>query len=433
MNSVSNTFKKIKDPFLIFLPFLVAYILIISIFSSPGNYGDERRYLDYAGNLLNGFYSPPAPGIDLGNGPGYPLFLVPFVFLDTPSIFIKLMNAFFYYFSIVLIFKSLQEHVTFKFAIIFSVVWALYPSLYENLLFILPEVFAVFLISLLIFTVTKSFKYDINTRTCKYYIFFSGITFGFLALTKPIFGYVILTMIVGAGIIFVINLQKKTYKKAFFILLIAFISTIPYLAYTHYLTGRYFYWSSFGGNNLYWMSSPLEKEYGSWQPSSFDKADYLEPESNITGYADSIIKYHKSDFTYVNQFAGVKQDDAYKKLAINNIQSHPLKFLKNCISNVGRIIFNYPYSYKMQNPGTLFRFPLNGAIVLLMLFCTIIGILNWRKIAFSLRYLLLFSFIYLGGSILGSAETRMFTLIVPAFLIWIAFVLQKSVEVRTKW
>jgi hypothetical protein len=433
MNSRIKNFKNIKDPFLIFLPFLIAYILLIVFFSPTQNYGDESRYLNYANNLLKGFYSPPPPKIDLGNGPGYPLILTPFLLLNLPVIFIKVMNAFFYYLSLILLFKALQELVTFRFAILFSLAWAFYPSIYENLLYVLPEVFSVFLISLLIYFLIKSFRCDPDKKGYKYYVLFAGITFGYLALTKPIFGYVILTMILIMGIIFLIRRQNKIFKKAFLILIIAFISTSPYLAYTYHLTGRVFYWSTYGGNNLYWMSSPNEKEYGSWAPSSFNKADYIEQETNIPGYADSIIKYHKEDFAYVNEFNGIEHDDAYKKLAIKNIQSYPLKFIQNCISNLGRMIFNYPYSYKIQNPGTLFRFPFNGALVFLMTFCTILGILNWTRLEFSLRFLLLFSFIYLGGSLLGSAETRMFTLIVPVFLIWIAYILKKTVVIKPKW
>jgi hypothetical protein len=432
MDTTMRNVKTGKNPFLLFLPFLILYVLLIFIFSIDENYGDEGRYLFYAHNLLQGFYSPPAPDIDLGNGPGYPLLLVPFVALHLPLIYIKLMNAVFYYFSIILLFKSLQQIVSFKFAIIFSSLWALYPNIYEQLPYILPEVFASSLIPLLIFLLIKSFKQNINKKDIKKYIFFAGLTFGYLALTKPIFGYVIMAMMAGLLILWLFNRKSIVYKKAFSVLIIAFIATVPYLAYTHHLTGKMFYWSSYGGNNLYWMSSPNEQEYGSWAPNSNVISDFKEKEANITGYADTIIKYHHGDFAYINQFRGIEQDAAYTRIAIKNIQSNPIKFLKNCVSNFGRIIFNYPYSYKVQNPGTLFRIPFTGTLLVLMIFCSIPGIMNWKKINFSLRFILLFALIYLGGSILGSAETRMFTLIVPVFITWVAFIISKS-QIRFKF
>ena len=67
-----------KNPYLLFSPFLCFYIIYILIF--PPDFGgntDEMRYLQFAQNLIHGFYSPPVPDIDLTNGPGYPLLLSP--------------------------------------------------------------------------------------------------------------------------------------------------------------------------------------------------------------------------------------------------------------------------------------------------------------------------------------------------------------------
>ena len=104
--------KTAKNPFLLFLPFLIFYVIFILIFATDElNHDDQGRYLMYAHNLINGYYSPPAPNIDLGNGPGYPLILAPFVALHLPLICIKLLNAVFYYLSIIFLFKSLRQIV----------------------------------------------------------------------------------------------------------------------------------------------------------------------------------------------------------------------------------------------------------------------------------------------------------------------------------
>lgn len=69
-----------------------------------------------------------------------------------------------------------------------------------------------------------------------------------------------------------------------------------------------------------------------------------------------------------------------------------------------------------------------------MLLSFIPAIKNWRKIKFPLRFLILFVLIYLGGSVLGSAETRMFTVIVPILIIWIAYLFQKIIRINWgKW
>lgn len=444
---------KLKDikitgnPFLLFLPFFIIYVILILIYANPSLYGDEGRYLKYAFNLTHGFYTYPAPYLDLGNGPGYPLIITPFIALKLPLISIKLLNAVFYYFSVVLLFKALRQIVPFKFAIIFSLVWALYPNTFEEIPYVLPEVFASSLIPLFIFCVTFAFNKEKKTKNVYIYMIMAGLTFGYLALTKPIFGYVILVMIIGAIMLVIINRKNINYKKSLIILSIAFVTTLPWLGYTYHMTGKLFYWSSYGGNNLYWMSSPYENEYGDWKTDVFNKIH----EDLIAGSAKIIKLNHEKDFEkifenkeaqnlyirdgkiYGSPYTGVIQDDVLKKIAYDNIKSHPLKFLQNCISNVGRMIFNYPASYTIQKPSTLKRLPINGTILVLFAFCLIMTIAYWRKILFPIRFLLFFGLIYFGGSILGSAEPRMFTVIVPILLFWIAYILPRTIKIKTSF
>src|SRR4029078_10113831 len=112
-----------KNPFLLFLPFLILYIALALIFHTTGKMQDEPRYLMFAQNLVHGFYSPPPPAIDIGDGPGYPILLVPFLLLGLPLICVTLVNAALYYISIILLFKALQQFVSFPMALIFSLFW----------------------------------------------------------------------------------------------------------------------------------------------------------------------------------------------------------------------------------------------------------------------------------------------------------------------
>lgn len=446
MKEIIKNIKINKNPFILFFPFLILYLILILIFATNESQGDEGRYLMYAHNLTKGFYSPPAPAIDLGNGPGYPLLLAPFVALNLPLIFIQLLNGVFYYLSIVLLFKSLQQIVSLKFTILFSLIWALYPTFYEYMSYTLPEAFAASLIPLLLFLSMKAFRNTSNKKT-KRYIFLAGFTFGYLALTKPIFGYVLIFMIAGVLFLLIINRKSTNYKKSMAILIIAFITTIPYLAYTYQLSGKMFYWSSFGGNNLYWMSNPYEGEYGDWMGFPVLPNDKY----RIQGSDTLITSRHQKDFDEIlknidvqkanvingeieyNLTKGIAQDDLFKKIAIKNIKSHPIKFVENCFSNAGRILFNYPASYVLQKPSTLRRLPFNGILIVITLFCLIPTFLNWRKILFPLRFFLFFALLYFGGSLLGSADIRMFILIVPILLIWIAYIISKSVTIKLDW
>jgi len=438
-----------KNPFTLFLPFLIFYIVLILIYATPDLYGDESRYLVFATNLTHGFFSPPTPFLDLGNGPGYSLIMAPFVALKLPLISVKLLNALFYYISTVLLFKALERIVPYKFAAIISFVWALYPNTFEQIPYAISEVFASSLIPLFIFCITFAFN-NVSKKIVNRYIIAAGFTFGYLALTKPIFGYVMLAMILGTLVLAIMDRKSVNYKRILIILLIAFGVTTPWLAYTYHMTGRIFYWSSFGGNNLYWMSSPYENEYGDWHSHIFD--DINEPaEGLIPGSAKLIESIHGKDFEkifdspearklYVKDgkihgkpYTGLIQDDVLKRIAYENIKSHPFKFIQNCLSNAGRMIFNYPTSYTLQKPSTLKRLPINGILLVLSAFCFIMTIAYWRKTLFSIRFLLFFGLIYFGGSILGSAEPRMFTVIVPILLFWIAYILQRTVKIKSSF
>jgi hypothetical protein len=74
--------KITKNPFLLFLPFLILYTILIIVFAKNEYRGDEVRYLNYAKNLIHGFYSPPYPHIDLGNGPGYSILIAPLALIS---------------------------------------------------------------------------------------------------------------------------------------------------------------------------------------------------------------------------------------------------------------------------------------------------------------------------------------------------------------
>ena len=415
-----------KNPFLLFLPFLILYIFLVLIFPTNGKLQDEPRYLMFAQNFLHGFYSPPAPNIDIGDGPGYPILLMPFLALGLPLISITILNAVLYYLSIIVLFKALEQVISFRMALIFSLFWACYYNSYQNMPFIHPEIFTAFLISLLLFYLVASFN-RVNSAKTRKYAYFCGFIIGYIALSKIIFGYVLITMIIVTALLFFLNRKNENYKKALLILFTAFVTTMPYLVYTYYMTNKVLYWGTAGGENFYWMSTPFKGEYGNWVQYPIDSNI---KKNTIPGAEELIKMNHQKDLKEILKYKGSIRDDAYRKAAINNIRSHPVKFFQNIISNIGRILFNYPYSYTPQKNSTLFRLPLSGTMVVFMLYSLIPTFINWRRIMFPIRFLLVFVLIYLGGSLLASAETRMFTIVLPILIFWVAFIIQKTIKLK---
>jgi 4-amino-4-deoxy-L-arabinose transferase-like glycosyltransferase len=284
-----------------------------------------------------------------------------------------------------------------------------------------------------LYCLVKAFKSE-HPSTVKKYLIFSGIIIGYIALTKNIFGYVLMALIISAVILWLINRKTVNYRKCMVVLGVALITTMPYLAYSYSFSERVFYWGSLGGNNLYWMTTPYEEEYGTWfQAYVPARSDSISEPYFLPGSGKSIRLNHQKDLEEIHKYKGIAQDDAWKRVSFRNIREHPGKYLQNCFSNIGRILFEMPHSYMIQRPGNLLRLPLNGIIVVLLLFLVIPTLINWRKIFFPIRFLLFFVLLYLGASTLACAESRMFTLVVPLWLLFIAYMLPKTVTIKSRF
>jgi 4-amino-4-deoxy-L-arabinose transferase-like glycosyltransferase len=421
--------RLVERPFLLFAPFLLIYAVYVILYP-PDMQGDQSRYLGFAHNLLNGFYSPPGEDIDLTNGPGYPMLLVPFVALGLPGICITLMNALFYYLSTVFLYKALKQLVKTNLALIFSLLWACYYVAYQAMNVILTECFVFFLVSIIIFSLVEAFK-TTESKAHEKYKYIAGFAIGVLILTKMLFGYVLILMICGSVFLYLTDRSNVNYRKGLFILFISFVSVTPYLAYTYHLTGRLMYWGT-GSDSLYWMSTPYSDEYGDWK-RDLNRGSIAMGNFNIPGAEDSLKKHHKEDFDEIYKHTGIERDDVFKEMAIRNIKAHPGKFAENIVYNAGRLIFHYPFSNAVQRPKTLLVLPINGIIFTLVLFSLFPTFANWRRIIFPIRFMLFFCFIYLGLSLLVSAYVRMFTVAVPFLLFWIAYIIHNSVTIKMKF
>lgn len=423
---------KSVSPFLVFSPFLVIYLTLVLLFPSTASIGDESRYIIYSQYMIHGSIPASEIGFDtLGNGPGYSIFLLPIVYFGMPVIFITIVNAILYYLTLIILYSLLTIYVTKNLALLLSFFWGFYLNMYEIIISTIPETLTCFLICLFAYTLIRPFQLSRNKFKWINNYLIPGLILGFLALTKPIFGYVIITLVIFTTLYFVFT-RKKEIIKFLTIVFIAFFFTSPYLVYTYHKSHQLFYWSSLGGNNLYWMSTPYDSEYGDWftDPVAQDTTPI------VSGYQydeQKLILNHKKDYEILDKYAGVEKDKKYKEIALENIYNHPQKFLLNCFSNIGRMLFNFPYSYTPQQPQTLLRIPMTA--FLLSMFCiTIIPALqNWKKIFYPIRFLIIFTFVYLGGSIFGSAEIRMFTMIVPIFIFWTGYIINKSIIFKTKW
>ncbi len=293
------------------LPLLILCIVIIKFWILPANLvGDEGRYIEYAQNLLNGYYSPPYPNISLSNGPGYPLFIAPFIYFKMPLFAIRLINAILLYFSLIFVYKTLVIYSPKNISFFFTVLLGVYFPSFQMLRFIHTETLTWFFISLICYYFIIYYRH--NPISLKY-LLLSSFSIAFLSMIKVIFGYVIIFMLIASLILYLIPNFRTSAKKAIFVFCISLIFCTPYLTYTYNLTSKFFYWTNIGSMSLYTMSTPYADEFGDWS-----RTIELQSNPNHKVFMDSIATLYP-----------LERADAYKKAAIENISNHPNSTLTN--------------------------------------------------------------------------------------------------------
>lgn len=418
-----------RSPYLLFLPFLIFYACFIIINRAPKLHDDEVRYMEFAQNLLKGFYSPAYPHINLWNGPGYPITLMPFVAFKVPMIYITLTNAVYMYLAVVFLYKALSFVTNHKIALLFSLILAMYPNVLSVLTMLYTEPLTYCLVSVILYSITLC-HYNKKTR----YLIGAGLTLGFLTLTKIIFGYVLIVCILTCLVLILIKRYKTNYITSAKVLLIAFACTLPYLAYTYNLTGKLLYWGNSGGLSLYWMSSPYDNEYGDWKHPGLTNRQY--PQSSMFKNKEAAVLLkanHLDDMRSILKYQGVKRDELFKQTAIANIKQHPFNFLQNYCYNISRMLFNFPYTYAYQD-AAIIRNILTGSIVLwTSLACLFLTLYNWRKTVFPLKIILLITGVYLLLSGALSAYPRQLDVVIPVLLFWCGFVKANTMKFNLKY
>lgn len=401
---------KIKGDIFKFLPLLIFYAVIVVFAASDKFWGDERRYIMYANNLLNGYYSPRNE-INLWNGPGYPIILMPFAKFKLPWLAAKLLNPLFLFGAILYFYHTLRSYMNEKSAIFYSYLLGIYPPFCRYIHMLLTEQLAIFLICGFLFHFCKLCRKETVLFS---QLFIASLYLGYLALTKVFFGFVILS---GLMIFLFLYLWQKrdAFKRIFLVYLFALLFCVPYLLYTYTVTNKIFYWGNAGGISLYTMSSPYEDELGGLRIKNLYKS-----------------KNHQKFFKELQKksHSAIQRDSELKKQAVRNIINNPAKYLKNWMANIGRLLFNYPYAYDHQKLSTYFYLIPNMFLVVFCILCLYPSFVRSDLIPFEIYLLCLFALISFGGSSLIFAEGRYLSPLVPIFVLWISFTLTRIVKIE---
>ena len=398
-----------------FAPFLILYVLLLFLIEPHRTQlrGDESRYIDNAVSLLNGFYSPPFPTINLWSGPGYSIVLMPLMYCKLSIFYIKLLNVLLQYVALVFTYQSIRQYASIQIATIFCLLLGIYYPSLEMIFSVYTETLAWFLISLLCLLTIRTLKIEGKGWGS---LVLTAFVIAYLAMTKIIFGYVIVGMLFISLIFTCIRSYRAKAVKFSIICFVALIFCVPWLSYTYHLTHKVFYWGNSGNMSLYTMSTPFSDELGDWKTM---KA--LQENPNHKLFIDSLVKLYP-----------IEQDEAFKKQAILNIKQHPAKYAQNWIANIGRLMFSYPNTGKSQSISTFYTLLPNMFVLVFILLAIVMHIWYPRKVPFELFVLLLFMLIYLFGSSLVSAYRRQFFITLPFWAIYISYFFGNIVSVKFK-
>jgi len=397
-----------------FFPLFGIYVVLVLLFSKNELVNDEVRYYMFAQNLVNGFYTE-ADNPNLISGPGYPFYLYPFVKWSLPYLFPRLGNAVLLFFSVIFIYRTMLFYSSERMATLLAYGFGLQYPMLEWLWINFSECLSVLSICGFIYYAAKSLR---SERPAARDLVLAGFLLGYLALIKVIFGYAILMALFLSGIYY-FNYRNALGIRSIWILTVAFAVTLPYLIYTHQMTGRYFYWGSNGGEQLYWMTTHYPKEYGSWVESTsvlWRRIPDMHPEH--TRFYDSV---------YTKPW--VEMNDLFMKKAIQNIKKEPSAYLYNMVANIFRFISDGPYSYQHQSLRTYFYLFLNMLVIIPFLFSLYPAWVHRHDLPIEIITLFSFITLYLGASLLLCTVARYFVMVVPFLFPWFAFVYSHFIQI----
>jgi hypothetical protein len=399
------------------LPLLFLYVLIFIAMADSKLDGDEIRFYQYAINLTEGFYTSSENPV-FHNGPAYPLFLAPFVALKVPVFLMIFMNVFFAFFGIVYFYKALLFFTKGKTAIWAAYALGLYYPFWRSLDSLSTEPLAFFFVCAFLYFTIKLFRIEKRSFSS---VLWPALCLGGLILTKFFFGNVAMASLVFSLLIFFLSRKRQSLKFALVIGL-GFILASPYLAYTYSKTGRLYYWSTNGGELLYWMSSPVNEEWGQW----FWDMDVLE--NRIPG----MNPIHQAFFSELAATSShVERNDLFMKKATEQIKAQPeVYFFRAFVVSPLRLFFGYPNSYKEQNLTIYFYLLYHMFLIVLIVFSLYPAWVHRRSIPTELYLLILFILIYLGGTILVCCIPRYLIPAIPFMILWIAYVYSHFVTIK---
>lgn len=384
----------------------LAHVLIWT-YSNPEFQGDELRYFEQASSLVAG--EPLYADGFISNTPLYPFLLSSLLNAGVASEYLGLSSIVLLLVSTAMLFLMVGRFCTPFWAFIVSSLFILYPP---NLMLgsrIMTEPLAIFLALAACWQLIGVNKHSPPNAIR---IVSVSFTLMLLALVKPVFGYALIVLIVLAllaGWISKSGLRSTHFRMAV-IALLALLFTTPYFLYAQPITGKYFGWVNSGVDHFYWMSIGGEDIWGSW--ISADKVSNHDALLK-NGVAEEVIK--------AQNMAKADAQLYLSDLAAQNIKQNPQHYVLNMMANAGRLLFNYPFSFRPQSLYTYGYIVPNMILYLSVTLAIALLPITFRYQKPGLIWLMLLGLVFMGGNILVASAARQGMVLFGPILIWLTF------------
>jgi len=384
--------------------------------------GDEGPLLADAHSLLRGHYATPGTldgVLYLWHGPGLPLLLAPMIWLGVPLDAMRLVCGPLLLFGAIVAFRRLLLlRLPPGRALAGAYAFGLYLPFGYLMGSLTKESLALLLIVTALTAITRAL--DGGGRL---HVVLAGAALAALVAVRVEYGWALIVTTAGALAWALARRRSRAARRFLAVCAVGLVGCVPWLVYTHAVTGRTLYWGNSGGLSLYWMSSPSAAQLGEWHAVH-------------TVFQDPRLAAYRPLFRRVDRLTPLQQDTALRRVAVRQVEAHPGKFLLNIGANAGRMLVAVPLGIDLAVPLVV----LYAACNLLLL-----AALGWALRCIRRRgraspeapAIALLAGAGFLVHLLPSAEPRMFMPLVPLFIAlaaqgWQAFDVRPGSRTRSR-
>jgi 4-amino-4-deoxy-L-arabinose transferase-like glycosyltransferase len=388
-------------------PLLVAY-LVAAVVAQPGAEAvrDEPALLAAAERLLDGWLAPPGTDPDqrafLWHGPGLVALLAPFVALDVPLPLVRLGGALLLGTAVLLFHRLLRLRLAPGPALAWTWAFGLYLPFFAVLSTVQKEPLATLLVVAGMLALTRGLKTGQRRALAA-----AGLALAALAMVRLEYGWVAVALLALAAARWAVRRGPRQ-RRLVAAAAVAVIACVPWLAYTHSVTGQPVYWGASSGLSLFWMSPTLPGETGQWH-------------SPVRVFRDPALAPYRPLFRRLDEVHPLESDLVLRRRALANIRARPALYARNVAANASRLLFWAPVRSRHSVAGRVVLVVCNGLLLAGGAWAAVVLWRRRRVLPAEAGPLAAFAVLAIGVHLPVAASPRMLLPVVPALVLLMAY------------